>query len=108
MREQLTNLLPDEFGVPEYETQDMYVAEEEADAEDSSGTTTEEEDNMLSFIDLYVGKCVDVYWAGEKQWFHGKVTALNNKDTMFEVFYPSDSEQLWHYACDYAVREPEA
>ena len=100
MRVQLANLLPDDNGVPEYETQDV----DEYCDEESSGT---DEDALLSYIDLRVGKSVDVYWAGEKQWFNGKVAGLTKKDKMFEVFYFSDSQTLWHYACDYAVREPE-
>lgn len=107
IRKQLTNLLPDDDGVPEYETQDaMYdIPEQDCDSEtDSSGT---DEEALLSFDDLRVGDRVDVYWSGEKQWYNGKVTDLNKKDSMFEVFYFLDSKQLWHYACDYAVREPE-
>ena len=109
VREQLKNLLPDDLGVPEFPSQmDFYMSSSSADSGTETDDNESDEDALLSFTDLRKGKCVDVYWAGEKQWFHGKVTDLSKKDKMFEVFYFSDSQQLWHYACDYAVRESEA
>jgi hypothetical protein len=106
-------ILPDENGVPEYETQDMFEEEDDSDpgtetyyAGDSS-ETTEDEDAPLGLPDINVADRVQVYWRGDHQWYDGTVTALNMKDREFEVFFPCDTQRLWHKACEYSVRRPE-
>ena len=115
VREQLVALLPSDSGVPEYPTQDELFEEEsgseyhaDTDSDVSADPEEEEEDKdaLLSFIDLQIGQSVEVWWKGEKTWFEGKVTGLERHSNMFEVFYFSDSRQLWHYASDYPVRTP--
>ena len=125
MRVQLREILPECMAVvcdpkpdaaaayPEYETQDMIPIDDDASVEtevfcQSSGDDTESDpDALLSFNDLRVGEIVEVWWEGEKQWFEGEITSLENRRKMFEVFYPCDGKKLLHRSSDYPVRYPE-
>ena len=108
MRDQLRDLLPtvsayipdgappadDGASVPEYETQDDFNDEE----------TTTDETELIQFEDLRVGEIVEVFWEGESQWFEGEVMNISVEERQYEVFYRSDSTQLWHQEEHYPVR----
>ena len=87
---------------PAYETQDeWHQSEEESDSDSDSSHRVSV---SLSFDELRVGECVQVYWKGENQWFEGEVTDLDEKDRTFEVYYPSDGKKLWHDEDNYPIQ----
>ena len=106
LRESLTNILPDDLGIPEYPTQDDMMMDDVGDGSDSDGSETDEYDPMalLSFIDMRGGMYVQVWWEGDKVWYSGQVTGIERQTNMFEIHYSSDDKKLWHYASDYSVR----
>ena len=86
------------LGVPQYPTQDEVYS----DPETSSEETTDSD--LIEFDNLYIGDIVEVYWKGEHEWFEGQVTDVDSVDRLFEVFYKTDSQKLWHDPVDYPVR----
>ena len=58
----------------------------------------------ISFEEMEVGQCVEVYWSGEHTWFEGEITNISSEDKQFEVLYDLDKQQLWHKDEDYPVR----
>lgn len=104
IREQLTNLLPHALGIPDYETQDVIYEGVYSDDDADSDETTQDEDDLLSIIDLKGDELVEVYWVGEKKWFEGRVTGISLSESQFEIYYPEDKEKLWHKASEYSIR----
>ena len=86
---------------PEYETQDDWdeVEESESDSDSSHRVTV-----SLSFDELRVGECVQVYWKGDEQWYEGEVTDIDEKDRTYEVYYPADGKKLWHDEDNYPIQ----
>jgi len=103
IREQLANMLPQDNGVPEYETQDMMMYDA---VYSDTNDTDEDEDAVLSLFDLQGGDRIEVYWVGEKKWFEGTVTGISRTEGQFEIYYPEDKQQLWHNASEYSIRRP--
>ena len=118
MREQLRELLPGDLGVPEYPTQDEVVAEDAEHIPDEDGDTTPDEDgdttpdeetrtvvvDIQSVADMNEGEAIEVYWKGEKKWYEGEITGIDDTDKTYEVLYHSDSAKLWHKLEDYPAR----
>ena len=108
MRQDMQTLLPvephvtssNEDGVPEYPTQDELY--EEPDDGSTSGETTASD--VIKFENLFIGDIVEVFWAGDNEWYEGSITDVDSVDRQFEVFYKSDSQKLWHNEKDYPVR----
>ena len=110
LRQKLYDLLPgdgdasdEQLLYPEYPTQDDYVCPA-SETDDADG---EDPDTLLSFIDLRVGECVEVWWEGEKEWYEGEVIDLDDSDKSFQIYYKLDSAKIWHAARDFSVRRPE-
>ena len=72
---------------------------EEDDDKGESETETEEE--YISFDELIIGDIVEVYWSGEKEWYEGEVTGIDDK--LVEVHYKSDNQKLWHPPDNYPM-----
>ena len=106
------NLLPDDNGIPDYETQDDFACESTEAQDDAVCESAEEGEASsegrivvdISLQDMRVGECVEVFWSGENTWFEGEVTDVSVEDKQFEVYYRTDSQKLWHDASDYPVR----
>ena len=113
MRAQLKEMLPvgatRTLAFPEYETQDPdaeYVSEATEGFSGNESESAEAPGALLSFSDLKGGEMVEVWWQGEKQWYLGKITGIEQEGEMFEIHYSLDDQRLWHYAADYSVRLP--
>ena len=96
MRAELKPLLPAgaarNLQFPDYATQDeCFDSEGESSGEDSE--SSDKVEVSLSFDELRVGECVEVYWKGEDKWFEGEVVALDVDGKQFEVFYREDSQK---------------
>lgn len=85
-------------GVPPYPTQDELLSDPGSSSEETTAS------DLIDFDHLYIGDIVEVYWRGENTWYEGQVTDVEAVDRLFEVFYKSDSQKLWHNAEDYPVR----
>ena len=107
MRESLKPLLPvgssRALQFPEYPTQDDCFDDAEESEEGEGGDGGSEEDDEsdgphiqlpVSFDELHVGGCVEVYWKGEDKWYEGEVTDLDDKDMTFEILYIDDDKKL--------------
>ena len=106
MRADLKPLLPvgaaRTLQFPEYATQDdCYDAE---DVSDNDSELSEKVEVSLSFDELRVGECVEVYWQGEDTWYEGEVIDLDKEGKQFQVFYRQDSQKWWHDSDDYPLR----
>lgn len=102
MREQLRPLVPAAQDAPDYETQDPCFEEVSGESE-----TESDEDRVvvtISLEEMNVGEMVEVFWKGEDKWFEGEITDVCLGDKTFQVFYPIDSECLWHSVDDYPCR----
>lgn len=99
IRQQLTDLLPHDHGVPDYETQDMLYVMKRV-------TRKRAKTKMPCYLYLIYGggDLVEVYWSGDKKWFKGRVTGISRSERQFEVYYPVDQRQLWHNCSEYAIR----
>lgn len=107
MRADLKPLLPvgaaRALQFPEYATQDECYDDAEGASDDDSESADRVEVE-LSFDDLRVGECVEVYWQGEEKWYEGEVVDLDVDGKQFQVFYREDSQKWWHDAADYPLR----
>ena len=101
MREKLSFILPDDLGVPDYETQDAHVYESGCDSGNDTGYTTESD--IIKFDDLFIGDKVEVYWPAEHSWFEGEIKDVDLVDKQFEVAY-KDNTKFWHEYQDFPVR----
>lgn len=80
--------LPPLVPAPEYATQDDYA-------------------NIvidLPIDNMNVNDCVEVYWKGDREWYEGRITAINLDEKQFEVEYFMDGKTLVHNEAEYKVR----
>ena len=99
LREKLLGVLPDELGIPQYETQD-YFDDDVPPSDDDVTIELEIELDQMSEGDL-----VEVYWRGDNKWYPGEVSGIDLDDKTFQIDY-LDGKKLWHstefYKCRFA------
>ena len=106
MRADLKTLLPvgaaRNLQFPDYVTQEECYDSEGVSDEDCD--SSDKVEVSLSFDELRVGECVEVYWEGEGKWFEGEVTGLDTEGKQYKVFYREDSQEWWHDPSNYPMR----
>ena len=101
IRDKLMHLLPDDIGVPDYETQDgMFTEDPPISSEEEEGGSSVE---FLPLNELDVGVRVEVFWQGEDSWYAGKIVGIDLDESQFGVHYDDDTT-FWHKSTDYSVR----